>query len=314
MRFPGFPLPRWRPLALALASAALLGCGGGTSQIETFIAERVVAFGDETSVLTADGRKYGVNLLNDMGAINCAAQPIWVQSVASVYGHVFAECNPDGVAEPRATMRAAAGARVADFAGQIDAHIAGGGFGAKALSTVLIGQNDVLDLYAEFPTRGRDALLADARARGEEAGRQINRIVALDVRAIVSTVPDLGLTPFARAEREAHVDTDRAELLSRLTEQFNAGLRITILNDGRLIGLVLADEMVQAMTSFPASFSIVNVTGVACAVALPDCTTATLTEGANSLTWLWADPTRLSYGGQNRLALLAVSRARNNPF
>jgi hypothetical protein len=314
MRFPGFPLSRWRPLALALTSAALLGCGGGTSQIESFIAERVVAFGDETSALTPDGRKYGVNVLDDDDAIDCAAQPIWVQSVASIYGLVFAECNPDGVVEPRATMRAAAEARVEDFAGQIDAHVAGGGFGAKALATVLIGQNDVLDLYAEFPTRSREDLLAAARARGEEAGRQVNRIVALDVRVIVSTVPDLGLTPFARTEREAHDDTDRAELLSRLTEQFNAGLRTTILNDGRFIGLVLADEMVQAMTSFPASFSIVNVTGVACAVALPDCTSETLTEGASALTWLWADATRLSYGGQNRLALLAVSRASNNPF
>lgn len=314
MRFPGFPLSRWRPMALALASAALLGCGGGTSQIESFIAERVVAFGDETSVLTPDGRKYGVNVLDADDAIDCTAQPLWVQSVASIYGLAFAECNPDDVVEPRATMRAAPEARVADFAGQIDAHVGAGGFGPKALATVLIGQNDVLDLYAEFPTRSREDLLAAARARGEEAGRQVNRIVALDVRVIVSTVPDLGLTPFARAEREAHDDTDRAELLSRLTEQFNAGLRTTILNDGRFIGLVLADEMVQAMTSFPASFSIANVTGVACAVALPACTTDTLTEGANPVSWLWADATRLSYGGQNRLALLAVSRARNNPF
>ena len=313
MTFPGFLTRHWRPWTLAVA-ATLLGCGGGTSQIDTFIAERVVSFGDQLSVLTPEGRKYGVNVLDDEGALDCAAQPLWVQSVASIYGLVFAECNPDAVAEPGALMRAAPDARVADFQGQIDAQLAAGGFGPKTLATVLIGQNDVLDLYAEFPARGRSELLAAARALGEVAGRQVNRIVDEDVRVIVSTVPDLGFTPFARAEKEANTDADRAELLSRLTEQFNAGLRTTILNDGRFVGLVLADEMVQAMNKSPASFSLSNVTGTVCTVALPDCTSETLAEGADALTWLWVDDTTLSYGGQNRLALLAVSRARDNPF
>jgi outer membrane lipase/esterase len=312
MNFPGFLSRRWRPVALAVA-ATLLGCGGGTSQIDTFIAERVVAFGDETSVLTADGRKYGVNLLDDQGALDCTLQPIWVQGIATLYGLVFAECNPQGVATPAATMRAAPQARVADVALQVEAQIAAG-FGPQALATVLVGQNDLFDLYAEFPDRSRNELLSAARARGEDAGRLVNRIIDQDVRVIVSTVPDLGFTPFARAEKEAHTDVDRAELLSRLTEQFNAGLRTTVLNDGRFVGLVLADEMVQAMNKSPASFGLANVSAAACTVALPACTTATLVENANAQTWLWADDRQLSFGGQNRLALLAAARARDNPF
>lgn len=314
MNFHGIGVRRWRPAMLAAAAALLLGCGGGTSQIESFVAQRVVAFGDELSTLTADGRKYGVNRLDDEGALDCIAQPIWVQAVAALYDLVFAECNPTAVAEPGAIMRAAAEARVADMALQIDAQVADGGFVADTLATVLIGQNDVLDLYAQFPDRSRDELLAEARSRGEEAGRLVNRIVGFDVRVVVSTVPDLGFSPFARAEKAAETDVDRAELLSRLTEQFNAGLRLTVLNDGRFVGLVLADEMIQAMNRSPSSFSIGNLTGEACTVALPDCTSETLAAGADALTWLWADATRIAYGGQNRLGLLAGSRARDNPF
>lgn len=314
MNFHGIGARHWRLSALGVAAAVLLGCGGGTSQIDSFVAQRVVAFGDELSTLTADGRKYGVNRLDAQGALDCASQPIWVQTVATLYGLVFAECNPEAVAEPGATMRAAAEARVADLAPQIDAQVAAGGFAAKTLATVLIGQNDVLDLYAEFPARSRDALLAEARSRGEDAGRLVNRIVGFDVRVVVSTVPDLGFTPFARAEKAAQTDVDRAELLSRLTREFNIGLRLTVLNDGRFVGLVLADEMIQAMNRSPSSFSIGNVTDEACTVALPACTSETLATGANAVTWLWADATRIAYGGQNRLGLLAASRARDNPF
>jgi len=122
------------------------------------------------------------------------------------------------------------------------------------------------------------------------------------------------LTPFARAEKAAHTDVDRAALLSRLTAALNAALRVTIVNDGRKLGLVLGDEMSQAMVEHPSSFSIANATEAACTVALPDCTADTLVDAAASNTWLWADDLRLAYGGQYRLGVLAQNRARNNPF
>ena len=60
---------RWRLSAKATATAAAVvataalvaACGGGTSQFEPFIAERVFAFGDDSSVLLSDGKRYGVN-------------------------------------------------------------------------------------------------------------------------------------------------------------------------------------------------------------------------------------------------------------
>jgi hypothetical protein len=313
------PSLRQRPIRFILAAGAaaalavLAACGGGTSQIDAFQAERLVVFGDETSALTADGRKYAVNVVID-GALDCAARPLWVQSVASTYGLAFAECNPDNQTAPQAFMRAAAGARVADLAAQVDAQLAGDGVGGKTLTTVLVGGNDVIDLYAAFPGQSRDALRNQARALGALAAGQVNRLVDGGARVIVSTVPDMGLTPFALAEKAAHTDVDRAELLTVLSTEFNAGLRTAVLNDGRFVGLVLADEMVQAMVRSPGSFGLGNIQNAACAAALPDCSDATLAAGADPATWLWADDRRLAFNAQNRLGALAVGRALNNPF
>lgn len=318
MSFPGIQSPSRRgaarPLLALLAAALLAACGGGTSQIDAFVAERVVAFGDETSALTSDGRKYGVNVLKEDGSIDCAAQPIWVQSVAAIYGFVFAECNPQAVAVPQAVMRAEAGARVDDLVVQVNTQLAAGGVGGRTLVTVLVGAHDVIDLYGLYPDTGREALLDQARLRGEQVAAQVNRLVGAGARVIVSTVPDMGLTPFALAQKAAHTDIDRARLLTDLTTELNAGIRTRIVNDGRVVGLVLADEMVQAMVRSPGSFGLGNVTAAACTAALPDCTRNTLVSGADPATWLWADELRLAFNAQNRLGILAAGRARNNPF
>lgn len=304
----------------AVAMAALLAaCGGGTTSSRTYKPERVIAFGDETSALTAGGRKFAVNALDAADAIDCAANPLWVQTVAAAFGYVFAECNPSNSTEVKALMRAAVAAKADDVRLQIDAQIArtdNGGLRATDLVTVLAGANDVLELYAQFPGRSEAELSAELRARGERLAAQVNRLVNLGARVIVSTVPDMGVTPFAVAEKAAKTDTDRAALLTRLTAAFNGRVRVNILNDGRFIGLVLADETVQTMSAFPASFGLVNATLGACAVALPDCTTKTLVAEAagSALAYLWADSTRLGTPGQAQLGNVAATRALNNPF
>ena len=304
---------RWLALVATLV-AAVVACGGGTTQFESFAPARVIAFGDESSLLTADGRKYGVNALSTTDAIDCATQPIWVQTLASLYTFVFAECNPASSLTTQALMRAKAGAQVDDLAAQITAQAAASPFTSKDLVTVLIGANDVLALYAQFPARTQADLLAEARLRGERLATQINRLVDLNARVIVATMPDLGVTPFAIAQKAAFADTDRAALLTALTAALNGRMRVKIVNDGRYIGLVLADEMVQTMVKSPASFSLVDATTSVCTAALPDCTSKTLVSAGDSATWLWADSTHLAYGGQQRLAALAQSRAQNNPF
>lgn len=312
---------RWqRALASLLAAAGLLAaCGGGTSQYDPFVAQRLFAFGDETSALTAtpagNGRKYSVNGLDVDGNVDCRLEPIWVQSVASYYGFVFAECNRDNVAEPQALMYAAPAAKVADVAAQVEAaQLQSGGLRDKDLATVLAGANDILEIYARFPAEPEAALLDVARARGERLAQVVNRLVELGAKVIVSDLPDMGLTPYAAQEKALYTDTDRAALLTRLTTAFNEQLGVKVLLDGRFVGLVQAELQFRALSLFPANFGLVNVTAAVCTVALPDCRSDTLLTDAVAAQYLWADATRMSSGGQVQLGSLAVDRARRNPF
>ena len=313
-----------RLLAATFAGAALLaGCGGG-EQVVKFAPTRVLAFGDETSVIedpsgTANGRKYSVNALSADGVtLDCATTPIWTQAIATGFGLVFPECNhgTPPVAAPTSRIYAAPGAKAADVAAQIDRHLLTGTFGATDLAVVLAGTNDVLALYAQFPGATEDSLIAQAEAAGTALGLQVNRLADAGAKVIVSTAPDLGLSPFGIAE-EARV-AGRAALLTRLSARLNAKLRVTVVNDGRRIGLVFADEALQSAFKFAASAGFTNVTQHVCnpvlAPTVNRCTTATLVSGGSATTWLWADDTHLSPGGQALLGTIGLSRAKNNPF
>ncbi len=309
-----------RRAAASLAAVVALGlvaaCGGGTSQSDPFVAQRYFAFGDETSALTPTGRNYAVNGLATDGTVNCNALPVWTQQMAGFYGFVLAECNPTAVpaAEIKARSFATLGARVADVAAQVDAQVAAGGFRDKDIATVLVGVNDIIELYGQYPARSEAALLTDARARGERVAAIVNRLVDLGSKVVVSTIPDMGLSPFARAQKAAFTDTDRAALITRLSTGFNEQLGVKLRLDGRFIGLVQLDLQVQVINRSPGSFGFANVTDAVCAVALPNCTTATLVTNGDAGLYLWADGTRLSPGGQSQLGSLATSRASRNPF
>jgi phospholipase/lecithinase/hemolysin len=282
--------------------------------VDPFVPHRLLVFGDDTSALTQTGRKYSVNALNANGGIDCASQPLWVQSLAALYGFEFAECNPTS-AEPKAFMRAFAGARVADVAAQVEAQVAAGGFRDKDLATVLAGTNDVLELYAQYPGRSVDSLLAEARVRGELLAGVVNRLVGLGVKVIVADLPDMGLSPYARAQRALDpTGLDRAALITNLGQAFSEQLGVKVVLDGRYVGLVQAQLRFRSIGVSPGSFGLANVSDGACTVGLPNCTTATLLSAADPTTFLWADDTRLAPGGHTQLATLAIDRARRNPF
>ncbi|MFY9510687.1 MAG: esterase [Rubrivivax sp.] len=316
---------RWRhALAGAVTLAALVACGGGTSQYQTFVAGRVIAIGDETSALTSDGRKYSTNGTTastdasgtTVHTLDCQAQPNWVQALAGLYGYVFAECNPARVETPKAIMRAQPGARVEDIQVQIDAQIAAGGFRDKDLVALLAGANDIVELYQQYPGRSEADIAAEVRRRGKALALQANRIVDYGAKVIISTVPDMGLSPYALKQRLEFSDINRADLLSRLTAAFNEQLGVNILLDGRFVGLVQADLSVQAMSKSPGSYGLSNASTAVCleTAPLPECNDQTLVENGSAGGWLWADDLRLAYGGQAQIGSLAINRARRNPF
>ena len=239
------------------------------------------------------------------------------------YGLVFPECNPPAtaVAAPNSRIRAAFGARAADLAAQIDAQQAESPLGAGDMVTVLIGEHDVLAEYQQYPALSSDQLVANVEAEGAEVGRQVNRITDTGAKVILSTIMDVGYTPFARAESAAHADTNRAALLSQLSQRFNASMRATIVNDGRKIGLILLDELTVQVANFPGFQGFNNaITGVCDLTkssltppSILDCTQQTFITGGDA-TYFWADDLHLSASAQNIFGSAAITRAQNNPF
>jgi phospholipase/lecithinase/hemolysin len=298
---------------LWLLALGLVACGGG-SQIEPFRPDQIIVLGDETAVLTADGKNFSINGLDANNAIACTQQAIWSHQLAANLGFVLDRCNPSGSTVTTVT-RGAPGARAADLAAQIDAQLAAGPVGPKSLFVVMVGLNDIIDQFENFAgakdcdpdTDRRTPLEVELRARGEQVAAQINRLAAANARIVVSTVHDVGLTPYA-------LSRGAGPLLTCLTSAFNTGLRVSVLQDGRFIGLVLADDQTLAMVKSPGSFGLSNLTEPACTVALPDCTTATLAAGGSTATHLWADDRHFGPVMHNQLALLAEARAHNNPF
>lgn len=314
-------------LGAAVLALTLVASCGGSSQIERFMPTRLIVFGDESSLLddstsAGNARKYSVNATVSATdpTLLCLSNGIWVQVLASYYGFVFKECNP-AAAPVTALMHAGLGAKVADIAAQVGQI---NGFVGTDLVTVLAGANDILDQYKRFPGVSEAQLIAELEASGSALAGQVNAIANAGGKVLIATVPDLGLTPYALAQKAdpANAGTDRAALLTRLTARFNARLRATIINDGRRIGLLLGDELIQTIAKFPANYGFANVIAPACldTVPLPACTTSDLqpasadVAAASALSWLWADATRLSPGAHRSLGGLAATRAANNPF
>ena len=104
-----------KSILVPAALAALLAACGGSERVEDYVPTKLVAFGDELSVINSDGSKHGVNALKTNSTeLDCATYPVWPQAVASGYGLVFPQCNSSGVLTTSAEMKAVAGAKVAD--------------------------------------------------------------------------------------------------------------------------------------------------------------------------------------------------------
>lgn len=345
-----FRVDRWSAAALrssllaltTVGTLLLASCGGGNgneNQSVKFAAERLIVFGDESSLLlppstptAIDARKYSINGFTANttpvdSVRDCLVNPIWVQFLAFKYGLVFAECNPNGAAVT-AQMRATYGAKVADVVAGLDAFFAAGGsVGKRDLITIMVGTHDILELYDSVSTGTltEAAVLAEADRRGELLAQQFDRLTNKNNtggRAIYVPVPDLSESPFGLGAEATR--PERVRLLKAISESFNNALRANVTNNGRSIGLLNAFQrfrnIVRAVDDGDNPFGFVNVTEAACTTALPDCTTLTLQpangsiEAADEFTWLWADSTRLSAGGQDVLGRDGIDLLDNLPF
>jgi len=331
-------------LGAALALMALAGCGGGTEQITPFAPTRLLVLGDEMSVLTAGtadekGRKYSVNALQagSTTAIDCVAFPIWHQVVANTFAFAYEECNPTGQPVTAAKIYAEKEAKVSSLVGQLAraAAAANGSFSNTDLFTVLVGANDVLDVYQNIYllNPGADALnagLAELRLRGVRLAAFVNELTRANIgdvtgpKVIVSTIPLMNQTPYARQEASARPGVPVLDVLNQFSVAFNTALRAGdrqngfsgIVNDGRFIGLVELDALVNAGFNDPSRYGLVNSLQAVCAVALPGCNNiaADLVSGGNATTWLWASDLWMGPTAHLNLGNFARGRALDNPF
>lgn len=313
----------------ALAVVLLGSCGGSTEQIEPFDPTRLLVFGDEMSVLTKElpqGRKYSVNALNSDGSLDCGSLRIWVQVLGGTFGFAFEECNPNNQAQPRGRIFAEAGAKVDDLPGQFARAAATGCFNETDLVSVLIGANDVIDVYENQyvpdpnvsfqnnPTY--QAALAEIQRRGTRLGQRIFALTTLGPKVIVSTIPMMNLTPYAIQQAALRPEASARSVLQNFSNTFNTAMRVTIPDNGLFVGLVELDALVQAGVNNPDQYGLRNVTQAACTMPLPDCTPNTLVSSitGNGSTWLWASDKWIGSTAHLNLGDFARNRARGNPF
>lgn len=253
-----------------LAALGLSACGSG-SRVDDFHPERIVVFGDELSLVANGsassepaGSKYTINTLPDpaTGVVDCGSNPMWTQILGSQFGFSMPGC---GGSAGNAAMLAAYGATVDTLVTQVSGYT--GTMDSKTLVTLMGGLHDVLAAYRLYKAGGKThdealALVADA---GRRLGNLVNSVArnGSGGRVVYATMPDLGLSPYAIAEGQQ-------ALLSELSAKFNEQLRLTVVNDGRYVGLVATDATLQAMVTayktLPSSngYGLANVTEPAC--------------------------------------------------
>lgn len=298
---PLFPLRRGL-LALCAAATLLAGCGG-SSQIEPFKPTHLYVFGDELSLLNAEGRRWGVNGLDaTTSALDCKLNPIWVQQVASVFGMVLRECNPADangkVATPTADIDAALGAGIAELEAQVKGRLAA--MGDTTLVTLLVGTHDIIALAQQVAAGTALATAqAEARARGERAAAQVRAMAERGAKVVVITPPAVELTPWAVSR-----GTTVRDQVFAITEAYSAGMRSRVGQlDGRQVAMLVGTDTTRLMVLAPANFGLTNSTAAletaACktTAVLPNCSAngtvlTDLVDGATATNYLWADELR----------------------
>jgi outer membrane lipase/esterase len=308
-----------------LSAGLLASCGGGTSTQDRFLPTRLVVFGDESSLLRSDGSKYSVNQLdtadsNSNGSTTdllCDSKRLWVQELSTYYGLQFEACKvrTDAVTALNSAAYAAGITEVETQVSDFSANFLHDALGSKDLVTVLVGVNDIKAVYQDGNLATEGDKSAEVAARGKRVASVVNAVAATGARVLVSTIPDIGLSPWALAQ-----GASEASLVSRLVSTFNTNLRLGLVNDGSKIGLLLLDDLTRAAVQNAGTYGYSDVSSPACTLGNRDgllytCTTGTLVATGADTAYLWADDLHLGPKMQSSyLGSQAVTRASNNPF
>lgn len=263
-------------------------------------------------------------------AVNFPA-PNWVVGVARSFRLGFGaqtNCSTDGAG---ATNHAEAGDKVADVISKMQAQR--GQMKEGVLVTVMVGQNDILELYTQVmaETTNRSAVLGSAESELQRRGRAlasaIKSVTDTGAKVILAKTPDLSASPFAK---EAGQD---AAVLRRLSDALNQAVYVNpeISRLGRSVAGVDTDDIARVETS---SSGYVNGAAACDPDKLVDpetntllaspqysselnyfndmgrvCTNLTLKSGVNPSAYVWATPVHLGPGAHSYIGSLAFNRA-----
>ena len=270
--------------------------------------------------------------INYRYSYSCYDSPLWIQIVARTYGKGYnSQCPMEG--GTGAVTYAEGGAKVAAVATQVAAHR--GELNSETLVTLMAGQNDVLELYAQLKANAitLDSARAELTNRGGALAAIANDIIKTGARVLLVRLPDLGLSPLARED-------SRTSDLTALTLAFNNGILNKITNDGRKIALFnfydythYMDEYVRDNRTYD---NIGNMSAALCSdtVYKPDttqvvggsvaplyagdgllyCNSLTLNSGASTTSYFWASKTNMGPAAHSSLGTRAYDLADNNPL
>ena len=323
--------------AAALASALLLTACGGGEQKETFQPTRIIALGDENSlIVSGTGRQYTLNNTVVSAAsptgIACQNNAVWVQYVAADYGLPFAECGGAATERTNALMRATNGGTVATVQAAINTiNASAAPINSNDLVTMMVGTHDLLEIMGTNlnPTAAQLSAMGDqAEARGVAAGGLVQQIVARGARILFTTIPDLGTAPIAVTgyTNGGYNPAALHELSFRFIEGLNLGSVLP--NGGGRNGAVLqVDSLINVYrnnadqyTSFTNRIAPACTTGSGTTLAimddaaLPTDCIATSTTDTTRLYYLWSGRVQFGTYTHGLLGQEAVARIRANPL
>lgn len=254
----------------------------------------------------------------------CAASRLWSQIVAHSFNKGFgSQCDLDIAG---AQTYAAHGAKVAQLQTQVSTHRSELRDGM--LVTVMIGQNDILELYQQVKSNATSdsAAQAELEARGALAAAIIKDILATGAKVVLALTPDLGQSPLAFATGEQQA------LLTTYTTKFNNALKVGMgdvaAQDGRHFALVESDLFTNPITrsaSYVHGTALCNMSGTftrpdGTAVGVNDadyayrlkyCNANTLVTNGSVATYIWADDRHFAPAGHAQIGSLAASRVAN---
>lgn len=317
-------------VSLVLCAAAVLSACGGGDRVEPYVPLRLLAYGDELSLIddatvatgtntvtgaatssgAGNGVKYTINGFNGTtGALDCTVNPVWVQQLAADMGMAFKQCAGSYTtfaAETRATVGARTGEVVAKLATlRTTAPVPT----SSTLVTVQVGMYDIKALYDTAAADGTvtadevTAATAEATRLGKLLAAEVTRYTEAGIGIIVATVPDIGQSPYM-VSRGATVN------VQAWTAAFNEALVTNMPPDGHKVGLIFGRPYGLDRNGNP-SDGYTNARNCIAGTDTPLCTTSTLTDASKINNWIWADDLHPSPYTHYVMGTAAYNKVRN---